>query len=149
MQSSSEQEQRSDVLDRLKEAPMRRTIHPRRRLGPVNQTADTTSGTSRSETTTSTNREERRQVRSSLMWSRPIQSPWYVYKQDSLKFSLQTVRFAADTMRFAGLNGLPSNNTMGPVNARTLQDVKMNHRVQKSEERPGRFLTTKAPTGNT
>ena len=29
--------------------------------------------------------------------------------------------------RFADLEGLPSNNTMGPVNARPLQDVKLNH----------------------
>ena len=68
MQSSSEQEQRPDVLDRLGEAPVRRTIHLRRRLGPVNQTADTISGTSRSEITTSTSREERPQDRNSLMW---------------------------------------------------------------------------------
>ena len=56
-QSSSEQRQRSDVLDRLGKAPVRRTIHPRRRLGPIKPTADTASGISRSETT-STNREE-------------------------------------------------------------------------------------------
>ena len=30
-------------------------------------------------------------------------------------------------LRFADLEGLPSNNTMGPVNARPLQDVKLNH----------------------
>ena len=66
MQSSSEQEQRSDVLDRLGEAPARRTVHPRRGLGPVNQTKDTTLGTSRSETTTTTtSRAERRPDRSS------------------------------------------------------------------------------------
>ena len=35
-QSSSEPGQRTDVQDRLGEAPMRRTVHPRRRLGPVN-----------------------------------------------------------------------------------------------------------------
>ena len=59
-ESSSEPEQRTDVQDRLGEAPMRRTINPRRRLGPVNPTAETTS-TSRSDTrseTTSTSREE-------------------------------------------------------------------------------------------
>ena len=77
-QSSSEQGQRSNVLDRLGEAPVRRTIHPRRRLKLINQTVDTTSGTSRSETT-STSREERRPGRSSLMCSRPIPSPWHVY----------------------------------------------------------------------
>ena len=38
-QSSSEQRQRSDIFDRLSEAPVRRTIHPRRRLGPINPIA--------------------------------------------------------------------------------------------------------------
>ena len=101
-QSASEPGQRTDVLDRLGEAPVGRTIHPRRRLGPVNSTTDT-SGTSRSETT-STIREERRPDRSSLMWSRPITSPWHVYKQDLMKLNLQTVRFAADVIRM--LNGV-------------------------------------------
>ena len=98
-QSSSEPGQRTDVLDRLGEAPVRITIHPRRRLGPVNPTTETT-GTSRPEAiseirsetrseTTSTSREERRPDRSSLMWSRPIP-----YKQD-----LETVRFPADAIR--------------------------------------------------
>ena len=143
---------------------MRRTIHPRRRLRPVNPTAQTTSA-SRSETrseTMSTSRVERRPNRSSLMWSRPISSPWHMYKDDLMKLNLQTVSFTADAMRnvngaslsvnelysitgvdwliaaginfssttalrFADLEGLPSNNTMGPVNARPLQDVKLNH----------------------
>ena len=104
-QSSSEPGQRTDVRDRLGEALMRRTINPRRRLGPVNLTAETTS-TSRSDTrseTTSTSREERRLNRSSLMWSRPIPSPWHIYKDDLMKLNLQTVSFAADAMRI--LNG--------------------------------------------
>ena len=181
-QSSSEPGQRTDVQDRLGEAPKRRTVHPRRGLGPVNPTAETTS-TSRSETrseTTGTSREERRPDRTSLMWSRPIPSPWHVYKQDLKSLNLQTVRFAADAirmlngatfsvnglysktgvdwliaaainfssmsaLRFADLEGLPSNNTMGPVNARPLQDVKLNHDEGNREERPGRFLTTRAP----
>ena len=42
-QSSSEPGQRTDVQDRLGEAPVRRTIHPRRRLGPVNPMKETTS----------------------------------------------------------------------------------------------------------
>ena len=99
LQSSSEQRQRSDVLDRLGKAPVRRTIHPRRRLGPIKPTADTASGISRSETT-STNREERRPDRSSLMWSRPIPSPWHVYKQDLMKLNLQIVKFTANAMRW-------------------------------------------------
>ena len=50
-------------------------------------------------------------------------------------------------LRFADLEGLPSNNTMGPVNAILLQDVKLNHGEGNREERPGRFLTTRAPIG--
>ena len=183
-QSSSEPGHRTDVRDRLEEAPMRRTINPRRRLGPVNWTAETTS-TSRSDTrseTTSTSREERRPNRSSLMWSRPIPSPWHIYKDELTKLNLQTVSFAADAMRmlnrarlsvsglysitgvdwliaaginfssttalrFADLEELPSNNTMGPVNARPLQDVKLNHDEGNREERPGSFLITRAPIG--
>ena len=37
------------------------------------------------------------------MWSRPIPSPWHIYKQDLVKLNLETVRFAADAMRM--LNG--------------------------------------------
>ena len=82
-QSSSEPGRRTDVQDRLGEAPMRRTIHPRRRIGPVNPIEET-AGTSRSDTrseTTSTSREER-PSRGSLMWSRPIPSPWHIYKDE-------------------------------------------------------------------
>ena len=113
--SSSEPGQRTVVLDRLGEVPVRRTIHPRQRLGPVISTTET-SGTSRSETrseTTSNSREERRPDRSSLMWSRPLPSPWHVYKQDLMKLNLQTVRFAADAIRMLkgarlSVNGLYS-----------------------------------------
>ena len=42
-QNSSEPEQRTDVKDRLGEASTRKTINPRRRLGSVNPTAETTS----------------------------------------------------------------------------------------------------------
>ena len=93
-QSSSEPGQRTDVQDRLGEAPMRRTIHPRRRIGPVNPIEETAS-TSRSDTrseTTSTNREESRPGRGSLMWSRPIPSPWHVYKDELMKLDLQRVK---------------------------------------------------------
>ena len=163
-QSSSEPCQRTDVQDRLGEAPMRRTIHPRRRIGPVNPIEEA-AGTSRLDTrseTTSTSREERRPGRGSLMWSRPIPSPWHVYKDELMKLDLQRVSFIEDArrmlngatlsvsrlysitgvdwliaasinfssttaLRFAKLEGLPSNNTMGPVNARPLQDVRLNH----------------------
>ena len=161
-QSSSEPGQRTDVQDRLGEAPMRRTINPRRRLGPLNPRAASTSGSVTRSETTRTSQEERRPKRRSLMWSRPVPSPWHIYKDDLMKLNLQTVSFAADAMRmlsgarlsvsglysitgvdwliaaginfssttalrFADLEGLPSNNTMGPVNARPLQDVKLNH----------------------
>ena len=58
------------------------------------------------------------------------------------------INFSSTTaLRFADLEGLPSNNTMGPVNARPLQDVRMNHDEGNREERPGRFLVTRAPIG--
>ena len=163
---------------------MGRTINPRRSLGHVNPTEETTS-TSRSDTrseTTSTRREERRPDRGSLMRSRPIPSPLHIYKDDLMKLDLEKVSFAAyarrmlngamllvselysitgvdwliaaginfsstTALRFADLEGLPSNNTMGPVNARPLQDVRLNHDEENWEERPGRFLTSRAPIG--
>ena len=36
---------------------------------------------------------------------------------------------------------------MGPVKARHIKDVRTNHTEENREERPGRFLTTRAPTG--
>ena len=58
------------------------------------------------------------------------------------------INFSSMTsLRFADLEGLPSNNTMGPVNVRQMQDGRMNHSEQKREERPGRFLTSRAPMG--
>ena len=116
------------------------------------------------------------------MWSRPIPSPWHVYKDELMKLDLQRLSFIEDArrmlngarlsvsrlysitgvdwliaasinfssttaLRFADLEGLPSNNTMGPVNARPLQDVRLNHDEGNQEERPGRFLVTRAPIG--
>ena len=58
------------------------------------------------------------------------------------------INFSSTTaLRFADLERLPSNNTMGPVNARPLQDVKLNHDEGNQEESLGRFLTTRAPMG--
>ena len=58
------------------------------------------------------------------------------------------INFSSTTaLRFADLEGLPSNNTMGPANARRLQDVKFNHDEGNLEARPGRLLTTRAPIG--
>ena len=60
-----------------------------------------------------------------------------------------SINFSSTTaLRFADLEGLPSNNTMGPVNARPLQDVRLNHDEGNREERPGRLLTTRAPIGH-
>ena len=53
-----------------------------------------------------------------------------------------SINFSSTTaLRFADLEGLPSNNTMGPVNARPLQDVRLNHDEWKGEGRDviGRF----------
>ena len=171
MQSSSEQKKRSYVLDRLGKAPVRSTIHPRRRLGPVTQT-DATSGTSRSETTTAVTREGRRPVRNSLMCKRPIPSPWHIYKENLMILKLQTVRLTGDAIRVLNgarlsVNGLYSivgvdwliaaemnfSSTTalwladfeGLLNS--LQDVKKNHSEQTREERPGRFMTRRSPIG--
>ena len=58
------------------------------------------------------------------------------------------INFSSTTaLRFADLEGLPSNITMNPVNARPSQDKKLNHDEGNREERPGRFLTTRAPIG--
>ena len=58
------------------------------------------------------------------------------------------INFSSRTaLRFANLEGLPSNNTMGPVNTRPLQDVKLNHDEGNREESLKRFLTTRAPMG--
>ena len=47
------------------------------------------------------------------------------------------INFSSTTaLRFADLEGLPSNNTMGPVNARLLQDVKLNHDERNAKGRP-------------
>ena len=55
------------------------------------------------------------------------------------------LNFSSTTaLRFADLEGLPLNNTMGPVNSRPLQDL---NNGGSREERPGRFLTTRAPIG--
>ena len=59
-----------------------------------------------------------------------------------------SINFSSTTaLRFADLEGPPSNNKMSPVNARSLHHVKLNHGKVNREERPGRFLTTRAPIG--
>ena len=49
-------------------------------------------------------------------------------------------------LRLADIEGLPSNNTIGPVNAIPLQDVRRTQVEQTREERPGRFLRRRGPT---
>ena len=54
------------------------------------------------------------------------------------------IYFSSTTaLRFADLEELPSNSTMGPLEARPLHDVRKNHSEQTREERPG----GRAPTG--
>ena len=66
MQSSSDQEHRSDFFGSTGGGTREEDHSPLRGLGPVNQTMDTASATSRLETmTTTTIREERRPDRSS------------------------------------------------------------------------------------
>ena len=56
------------------------------------------------------------------------------------------INFSSTTaLSFADLEELPSNNTMGPVNARPLQGVKLNHDEGNREERPASCLTTREP----
>ena len=71
-----------------------------------------------------------------------------IRQQTVLDMMAASINFSSTTaLRFADLEGLPSNNTMGPVNARPLQDVRLNHDEGNREERPGRFLTLRAPIG--
>ena len=49
-------------------------------------------------------------------------------------------------LRFAHLEGLPPNNTKGPVKARPLRDRRKNHSEQNGEERAGKYSTSRAPT---
>ena len=181
-QSSSEPRQSTDKQDRLGEAPIRRTIHPRRRLGPVHPTAETTS-TSRSETRDSeyqprgaTTRQELFDVveahtfslaytqtgpdeiepsdgevcsrcHKDVKWSETIRQRTVLNRTRGLVDSSWHKLQLHDRLEISDLEGLPSNNTMGPVNARPLQDVKLNHDEGNREERPGRLLTTRAPIG--
>ena len=43
-------------------------------------------------------------------------------------------------LRLANFEGLASNNTIIPVNARTLQDMKKNHEENRKDDRRGRFI---------
>ena len=54
------------------------------------------------------------------MWSRPIPSPWHIYKGDLMKLNLQTVSFAADAMRM--LNGARSSERIVLDNRSELVD---------------------------
>ena len=54
------------------------------------------------------------------------------------------------SLRLTDLEGLPSNNTMGPMSSRPLQDLRKNenHTEQTRKEMPGEFLKNRAPSGN-
>ena len=71
MRSSRDSEARSDVMKRLGESPARKTIHPRRRLGPVNQV----DAPGPSHAGAPAPRAERHIDRGSSMWTRPRPSP--------------------------------------------------------------------------
>ena len=46
------------------------------------------------------------------------------------------INFSSTTaLRFADLEGLPSNNTTGPVNARPLQDMRLKRNKKKENEK--------------
>ena len=100
LQSSIDQEQKSDVLDQLSEAPAMRTIYPLRRLGSVNQ-METTLGTSRSEMTTMSREEQLPDQFFDVV--RAYIFPWHVYKQYFMNLNLQMSSVAADEIRV--LNG--------------------------------------------
>ena len=58
------------------------------------------------------------------------------------------VNFSSTTaLSLADIEGLPSNNTMGPVNERTLQYVRKNHAEKRKEDRHGRFIKKRAQNG--
>ena len=121
-QSSSEPRQRTDVQDRLGEAPIRRTIHPRRRLVPVNPIYKQDLMKLNLQTVRFA-ADVKRMLNGARLSVNGLYSSagvdWLIAA--GLNFSSTTA------LRFADLEGLPSNNTMGPVNARPLQDVKLNH----------------------
>ena len=74
VRSSRDPEARSDEIERLGESPARRTMHPRRRLGPVNQI----DAPGPSHAGAPARRAERHIGRGPLMWTRPRPSPWHV-----------------------------------------------------------------------
>ena len=69
------------------------------------------------------------------------------YGPHEVKLNLDGINICTTALTFADLERLPSNNTMDPVNARPLQDVRLSHGEENWEERPGRFLKTRAPIG--
>ena len=87
-----------------------------------------------------------RRCKEDAEWSDAIRRLYSITGVDRLIAA--SINFKSTTaLRFADLEGLPSNNTMGPVNARPLQDVRLNHDEGNREERPGRFLVARAPIG--
>ena len=90
IRSSGDQEQRSDMMERLGESPARRTLHLRCRLGSVKQMK--TPRIFRAGTTVT--RAKRCPGRDSLISSKPFPSPSHKHKQDLLKLNLYKASFA-------------------------------------------------------
>ena len=74
-------------------------------------------------------------------------SGWYSIKGVDWLSEVQINFSLTFALRLANLEGLPSNNSMGPVNARLLQDKRKNHGEQRRHVRPEGFLKKRPPTG--
>ena len=72
-------------------------------------------------------------------WRKTISKGLYSIVEVDWLIAVGTNISSTTALRFADREGLPSNNTMGSVSARPLQDVRMNHSEQNRQERPGRF----------
>ena len=71
------------------------------------------------------------------MWSRRIPSPWHVYKQDLMNLNLQTVRFAADSIRMLNRARLSVN---GVYSITSVDDWLIAAGINISSTSPLRFV---------
>ena len=55
---------------------------------------------------------------------------------------------SATTLRYVDLNGLPQDNTFGPLNTRSLTDVRQRVRELTPPARKGKILTENKPNNN-
>ena len=62
-------------------------------------------------------------------------------RADEINFS------STRALRLPDVEGLHSNKTMGPVKARTLQDVKKNHDEKRQDDRRGMLIKKRATNG--